>query len=52
MWEVAGWKQLARVQPMQKAALHSVGYAPWGCAGLGMAPSIIMASGMCACVEG
>lgn len=44
-WDVATWRKLGTVQPLPKAACHSVGFAPWGSAGLGVRPSIVLASG-------
>ena len=45
LWDVATWKELDRLQPLPKASCHSVGFAPWGGAGLGVHPSLVLASG-------
>ena len=45
LWDCRTWKAAARSQPMPKAACHSVCYAPWGGAGLGVLPSLVLASG-------
>lgn len=45
LWDVAKWGELDRLQPLPKASCHSIGFAPWGGAGLGVHPSLIMASG-------
>jgi len=45
MWEVGSWKPFAKAQPLQKAVCHSIGWAPWGGTGLGLHPSLLMATG-------
>ena len=49
VWGVGGqWAPTGRVQPLAKASCHSVGWAPWGAAGMGAHPSIVLATGGCA----
>ncbi|KAL4432170.1 hypothetical protein ABPG77_005932 [Micractinium sp. CCAP 211/92] len=45
MWEVGSWKPFAKAQPLQKATCHSIGWAPWGGTGLGLHPSLLLATG-------
>lgn len=45
LWDCRNWKAAARSQPMPKASCHSVCYAPWGGGGLGVLPSLVLASG-------
>ena len=45
MWEIGSWKSLGKLQPLQKAACHSVKWAPWGSAGLNAHPSMLLATG-------
>ena len=45
MWELGSWKPFAKAQPLQKAVCHSIGWAPWGGTGLGMHPSLLLATG-------
>jgi hypothetical protein len=53
LWDVATWAQLARCQPLPpKAGASFVGWAPWGGAGLGAHPSLVVASGESAAVMG
>jgi len=49
MWEVGSWKPFAKAQPLQKAGCHSIGWAPWGGTGLGLHPSLLLATGGCVC---
>jgi hypothetical protein len=45
IWDASSWKQLAQARPLQKASCHSVGFAPWGGAGLGVHPSLVLCTG-------
>lgn len=46
LWDASGnWAVIDRLQPPPKTTYHSVGFAPWGGAGLGVQPSLIAASG-------
>lgn len=45
MWELGSWKPFAKAQPLQKAVCHSIGWAPWGGTGLGLHPSLLLATG-------
>lgn len=45
MWELGNWKPFAKAQPLQKAGCHSIGWAPWGGTGLGLHPSLLLATG-------
>jgi hypothetical protein len=45
LWNVSNWGTLDKLQPLPKASCHSVKFAPWGGAGLGVHPSLIIASG-------
>ena len=45
MWDVGSWKPFAKAQPLQKAVCHSIGWAPWGGTGLGLHPSLLLATG-------
>lgn len=45
LWNMTNWQCLNRIQPLPKASCHSVAFAPWGGAGLGVHPSLILASG-------
>lgn len=45
LWNVSTWGTLDRLQPLPKSSCHSVNFAPWGGTGLGVHPSLIIASG-------
>jgi len=45
LWDVATWNMISRAQPLPKNTCRSIGFAPWGSAGLGVRPSIVLASG-------
>lgn len=45
LWDMSSWQCITRVQPLLKASCHSVVFAPWGGAGLGVHPSLVLASG-------
>jgi hypothetical protein len=45
LWNVSNFGALDKLQPLPKASCHSVNFAPWGGAGLGVHPSLIIASG-------
>jgi hypothetical protein len=52
LWNVSNWGTLDKLQPLPKASCHSVDFAPWGGAGLGVHPSLIIASGESTTVMG
>jgi WD40 repeat protein len=55
VWDTSTWTETMRIQPFPKgvkATCHSLGFAPWGGAGLGLRPSLVMASGEVAAVLG
>lgn len=51
LWDISSpspssWRLVKnKIQPLPKASCHSVKFAPWGGAGLGVSPSLILASG-------
>lgn len=44
LWDASSWQVLSRLQPMPKSSCSFVGFAPWGGAGLGVHPSLVLAS--------
>lgn len=44
-WDTATWKQIGSAKPLQKASCHTVAFAPWGGAALGVHPSLVLCSG-------
>ena len=46
IWDVSSWTPTMRTQPFQsKMSSHTIQFAPWGSAGIGEQPSILLASG-------
>jgi WD40 repeat protein len=53
LWDARTWQEVGRVQPLPgKASCNFVGFAPWGGAGLGVHPSLVLTSGESATVMG
>lgn len=46
IWDTKTWQQLgAPTKPLQKGSCHTVAFAPWGGAALGVHPPLVLCTG-------